>query len=382
MTFCQSQYILKYILRLFLCEEVNMDFVYKFPVVRGVQACKEYYIAMVPLKMLSRLFPTDDEYVLPEYRAQRKINEARIPVISRYILDNRESYVFSALAASIDGDFCFSSMSDNSDAGVLEVNMDSKFLINDGQHRKAAILEALQEDSALGNETIPIVFFADKGLARSQQIFTDLNKNAVKTSNSISELYDSRDQMAVVTRDVISRIEFLNTYTDKEKDILGKFSSSLFTLNTFYTANKVIVGHGSIDNAKRFLFDFWNCVSNHMTQWQELSNKEITKIDLRENYIATQSIVIQALGRIGNYLFQHQEIDMEECLAKLDYVNWHRGSQQWYLRAINQNGRIITNKKAALLIANVIKNTVGIPLSVDEIAAENALQKTISELRM
>ena len=356
-----------------------MDFVYKFPVVKGIQAEKEYYIAMVPLKMLSKLFPTDDEYVLPEYRAQRKINEARIPIISRYILDNRESYVFSALAASIDGDFRFSSASGTADAGVLEVNMDSKFLINDGQHRKAAILEALKEEPSLGDETIPIVFFADKGLARSQQIFTDLNKNAVKTSNSISELYDSRDQMAVMTRDIISRIEFLNAYTDKEKDILGKFSSSLFTLNTFYTANKTIVGRGSINNAKEFLLDFWNCVCKHMPQWQELEHKEITKIDLRENYIATQSIVIHALGRIGNYLFQHQEIDMEECLTRLDHVNWHRGSQQWYLRAINQNGRIITSKKAALLIANVIKSAVGIPLSVDEVAAEKALQKTISE---
>lgn len=366
-------------LRLFLCEGVNMDFVYKFPVVRGIQAGKEYYIAMVPLKMLTRLFPTDDEYVLPEYRAQRKINKARIPIISRYILDNRESYVFSALAASIDGDFYFCSTSDTFDAGVLEVSMDSKFLINDGQHRKAAILEALQEEPSLGDETIPIVFFADRGLARSQQIFTDLNKNAVKTSNSISELYDSRDQLAVMTRHVISRIEFINTYTNKEKDILGKFSSSLFTLNTFYTANKTIVGRGSIDNAKSFLFDFWNCVSKHMTQWRELEHKEITKIDLRENYIATQSIVIHALGRIGNYLFQHKEIDMEECLARLERVNWHRGSQQWYLRAINPNGRIITSKKAALLIANVIKNTIGIPLSVDEVAAENALQKISSE---
>ena len=51
-----------------------------------------------------------------------------------------------------------------------------------------------------------------------------------------SELYDSRDEMAVITRTWIALIEFLNTYTDKEKDILGKYSSSLFTLNTFYTA--------------------------------------------------------------------------------------------------------------------------------------------------
>ena len=39
-------------------------------------------------------------------------------------------------------------------------------------------------------------FYGDKGLERSQQIFTDLNKHAVKTSNSIAELYDSRDDLA------------------------------------------------------------------------------------------------------------------------------------------------------------------------------------------
>lgn len=52
-----------------------MDYVYRFPVVRGIQAEKEYYIGMVPLKMLTRLFPADEEYVPPEFRAQRKLNE-------------------------------------------------------------------------------------------------------------------------------------------------------------------------------------------------------------------------------------------------------------------------------------------------------------------
>jgi len=80
-----------------------MNFCYRFPVVRGIQAGKTYYIAMVPLKMLGRLFASDEEYVLPEYRAQRRLNEARIPEIKKYILDNPDSYVFSALAASIDG---------------------------------------------------------------------------------------------------------------------------------------------------------------------------------------------------------------------------------------------------------------------------------------
>lgn len=357
-----------------------MDYVYKFPVVRGVQAHREYYIAMVPLKMIARLFPNDEEYVLPEYRAQRKLNEARVPIISKYITDNRDNYVFSALAASIDGKFTFKPNKENRDTGVLEVSMDARFLINDGQHRKAAILEALKDDETLEDETIPIVFFEDKGLIRSQQIFTDLNKNAVKTSNSISELYDSRDTLAVITRNVVHANDFLNAYTDKEKDILGKYSSNLFTLNTFYTANKYIFPAGNIQNQKRdeaFLQRFWDSVVENMVQWKELQTKEISKVDLRENYIATQGIVIQSLGRVGRYFYEHPEINIKEELEGLRKINWRRNAKQWKLRAIRENGRIITNKHAAILIANTIKEAIGIHLSDDEKSAEENFKKSI-----
>ena len=357
-----------------------MDYVYKFPVVRGIQATREYYIAMVPLRMLSRLFPSsEEEYVLPEYRAQRKLNESRIPVISKYILDNRDSYVFSALAASIDGEFKFIPDPINKDVGILEVSMDAVFLINDGQHRKSAILDALREDPSLGDETISIVFYGDYGLRRSQQIFTDLNKNAVRTSNSISELYDGRDEIAVLTRNIIWQIEFLNEYTDKEKDILGKYSSSLFTLNTFYTANKMIIGRNLNMDSEQYLQEYWTAIVNHMKPWQELKNREITKLDLRENYIVTQNVVIQALGRVGNYYYVNSVRNLDRQLLGIEKINWNRNSKEWILRAINTNGRIITNKKSGMLIANYIKTELGIPLSEDEKSAEEKLIKERKE---
>lgn len=80
---------------------------YQFPAVKGCQAGKDYYICMVPLGLMSKIFVTDSSDVPAEYRAQRKLNEARIPEICGYILSNRDSYVFSALAASVDGDMKF-----------------------------------------------------------------------------------------------------------------------------------------------------------------------------------------------------------------------------------------------------------------------------------
>ena len=355
-----------------------MDFCYRFPVVRGVQANREYYIGMVPLRMISRLFPTEDEYVLPEYRAQRKLNQSRIPAIRKYILDNRDTYVFSALAASIDGECQFISTNSNPDLGVLEVSLDAKFLINDGQHRKAAILEAIAEDDSLLDETISVVFFADQGLARSQQMFTDLNKHAVKTSNSIAELYDSRDQLAVITREVISCVPFLNSYTDKEKDILGKYSSNLFTLSTFYNANKRIVKNSDVDeDTSRFLFEYWSCICENIVPWQELYRHELSKVDLRENYIVTQSVMIQVFGRLGSCMYLKPVNELTTVLSGLRHVDWKRDSKNWLLRTIRENGRMINNEEAIILTCNVLKKQLGIPLDQNEASKETLFESRL-----
>ena len=190
------------------------SFEYSFPAVRGFQAGREYYIAMLPLSLLSKIFSSDQEieYLPPEYRAQRILNETRIPEITNYIVRNRNSYVFSSLSASINGDIKFVESDLDSNLGMLKIPMDSVFLLNDGQHRKAAILQALNEDSSLKNETISIVFFKDEGLERAQQMFTDLNKHAVKSSKSLSTLYDNRNDFSRATRTVISRCEFLKNF--------------------------------------------------------------------------------------------------------------------------------------------------------------------------
>ena len=354
-----------------------MNFAYQFPAVKGIQAGHEYYISMVPLNLLAKLFPSDDEIVAPEYRAQRKINEARIPDIKNYILKNRSTYVFSALSASIDGEFSFVSER-NSDIGFLHVDMNSVFLINDGQHRKAAIQAAMLEDESLGKETISIVFFNDNGLERSQQMFTDLNKHAVKTSNSLATLYDSRDEIAVATRKVIDSIPFFKKYTDKERDILGKNSSSLFTLNTIYKANLKILHSdlcSSID--EEFLKKFWKILSDNIIEWQEVFNRSLTKRDLRENYIVTLAITITAFGRLGRFFYDNPNMDMELYLKRLNSIDWLRSNNAWIGRTIRENGKVQNSEEAIILTCSKIKQMIGIELSKEESNKEENLRKRL-----
>lgn len=80
---------------------------YTFPALRGTQANKEYYVAMCPLKLLPRIFLFDEVSLPPELRAQRTLNNSRIPDITRYLVENEADYAFSAITASIDGEVKF-----------------------------------------------------------------------------------------------------------------------------------------------------------------------------------------------------------------------------------------------------------------------------------
>ena len=130
-------------------------------------------------------------------------------------------------------------------------------------------------------------------------MFTDLNKHAVKTSNSLATLYDSRDEIAVATKQIIDAIPFFKRYTDKERDILGKNSSSLFTLNMIYKANQKIMHTDKCSETDAdFLLEYWKLVSDNIIEWQEVLNKTLTKKALRENYIVTLAITINAFGKL------------------------------------------------------------------------------------
>jgi DNA sulfur modification protein DndB len=136
---------------------MSLPFEYVFPAIRGIQAGREFYVSMCPVRLIPKLFSFDDEEIPAEMRAQRILNRARIPEIARYILENPTSYIFSAITVSINGNITFEP-NGSEDIGRLKVPMDARFIINDGQHRRAAFEMALKENPELGDETISVVF--------------------------------------------------------------------------------------------------------------------------------------------------------------------------------------------------------------------------------
>jgi DNA sulfur modification protein DndB len=198
-------------------------------------------------------------------------------------------------------------------------------------------------------------------------MFTDLNKHAVKTSNSLATLYDSRDEIAVATKHVIDAIPFFKRYTDKERDILGKNSSSLFTLNMLYKANQKILHTEKCSNSdETFILNFWELVSNNIVEWQEVLNKSLTKKALRENYIVALAITISAFGKLGRFFYDNPSYNMSDYLPKLKQIDWLRSNKMWVDKTIRENGKVLNSEEAIFLTCAVIKKELGLPLTKEE----------------
>lgn len=202
----------------------------KFPAMRGKMGLREYYVAMVPLSAVPKLFTFDDWASLsPEQRAQRKLSTKRVPEITRYILEHEEDWVFSSLTASFNADETFEPSGIDGDLGILELPLTGEFLINDGQHRRAAIVEALKENKTLENQTISVVFFREEDIERNQQMFSDLNRTVQKTSRSLDILYDHRDPMNEITMDVVGAVPLFKGKVEKEAVSLAARSAKFIT---------------------------------------------------------------------------------------------------------------------------------------------------------
>src|SRR5579863_9789032 len=269
---------------------MSYGYTYTFPALRGTQAGRSYYVAMCPLKLLPKIFLFDEAPVPPELRAQRTLNSARVPDIARYVVDNRYDYAFSAITVSIDGDVRFESANTNadmSDIGRLIVPMSAHFIINDGQHRRAAVEEALQELPDLEDETIAVVFYVDAGLKRSQQLFADLNKHAVRPTQSLGILYDNRDPLACLSRELVERVVYFKGLTEMEKSTISNRSIKLFTLSGIYQATGALLGkqkNASITKEEKELaFSFWTKVGRMIPEWQLAVNRKVSSAELRHD---------------------------------------------------------------------------------------------------
>ncbi|NLU49260.1 MAG: DNA sulfur modification protein DndB [Syntrophomonadaceae bacterium] len=351
---------------------------YRFPAVRGIQANKEYYVSMCPLGLVPVILGHQGMCSNPESRAQRTLNRARIPIIASYLTNNPKSYVLTPLVASVDGYIVFEPSGHDPDhyrIGWLKIPVVASIVLNDGQHRAAAIERAITEKPDLVDETIPIVFFLDLGLERSQQIFADINRHAVRPNTSLNVLYDRRDVTAKIAMEVFQKISVFANFTETEKSSMSLSSPKVFTLSGIYHATKELLtrkGSWPLEEKAHAAIDYWSEVEKNMGPWVRLKKGEISAQELRSDYVCGHTMVLIAIGRIGAHLLEEHTFDWKRRLTAFERIDWRRSNASLWEGRLVIGGQLVNSRSNLVLITNVIKKELGLPLTPEEIAAETA----------
>jgi len=348
---------------------------YSFSAIKGRQAGREFYISMCPLKIVPRLFLFQGEELPPELRSQRVLNKSRIPEISRYITTNRQNYIFSAITASIDRNVKFETLvingKEHADIGTLRIPIEARFILNDGQHRRAAIEEALKEQPDLGDESISVVFFIDKGLKHSQQMFADLNKHALRPSRSTGILFDHRDPLSSLACEIVENIPVFRNLTEMEKTSISNRSTKLFTLSGIYQGTLSLLCKSEKTSEisaseMKVAFEFWNCVTENMRDWKLAASKEISTHELRLDYVHAHALALHVIGKLGATLLSTPGRDYKKDLKRLNDIDWARKNRAlWEGRAMH-NGKISKSHTCVTLTTNYLKTFFKLSLSNEE----------------
>jgi len=339
----------------------------QFPAMKGMMGQRTYYACLMTLSSIPKMFTFQDWIEFrPEDREQRVLNRKRIPEIARYITENEDGYLFSSITASYQCEVKFKPVNGEDAIGMLEMDFEkANFVINDGQHRCAAIAHALDQNPGLGDEAISVLLFPYETRERVQQMFSDLNRFVAKTSKSLDILYDKRDPLSTVTLDVCEKVSAFQGMVEKDSVSLPVRSAKLFTLASLYDANKELLGDvqdddASIQSMVSTAVNYWNEVANHIPLWMKVKNNGMRAIEFRQENISSHSVVVRALGAVGGELLKLE--DWRERITALDSVDWSKKNRDWENVCIVANS-VVSNRQARSATRAYLKHKLGLALT-------------------
>jgi DNA sulfur modification protein DndB len=160
-----------------------------------------------------------------------------------------------------------------------------------------------------------------------------------------------------------------------EKSSLAKRSRKLFTLSAFFNACADLVeglATGDLNQDADLARRFWEATALQFPAWEQVRLGRMPASELREGFIHSHGIALQALGKAGNALIKAHPQNWESKLAALSKIDWSRGNAKvWEGRALigGKVSKVTTN---VTLTTNVIKKNLGLPLDPEEDKVEKA----------
>ena len=304
------------------------------PAIRGKQGGRTFYVSNLP-NLLVRNFLRDVQSAVDiSERSQRPLDPKHADDITNYLKTNVNEYVVGALtfAMKTEGEFTPlpNQNSDGYELGTLQFNLVQEFHSLDGQHRRTAIIKAMEEVDSIRDDSTAVIFYVEPDLTRRQQMFSDMNSTPRKVSKSLNIAYNNRDPFARAAKYLAENHPLLKGKVEKLQPRVRADSSDFFSLSSIQDAIKRVVT-GSI--AKGVLVDdltdaeiqrrggeFFDLLQKSRTEFAIAANDQKALQKFREETILFSSTTLRvlagAVGRANQYYKAQTPQAVLEKLAK------------------------------------------------------------------
>ena len=254
-------------------------------------------------------------------RAQRKLNERRVPKITKYITESSQ-YVLPPVVLTLT-----KCVEEN---GVLTIPDDTEVYVSDGQHRLNAVKD-LDID-----EQIPVMFLKYKGIDSCKQTFTDLNMNLVKPTKSLSLFYDTKNEFSNMLVDKVFRLSDIEL---EDINVKGK-SDKKYAMSQMYKAMSLIGKNRDIDDYK----NFYNYI---MEKWEIESTKYEFLDEFRKLNLFGYGVMLEIIAIVyANLLDADRETSISRLKDGLAVVEFTKDDVMW--KDIVIDGLVVKNGKNVL----------------------------------
>jgi DNA sulfur modification protein DndB len=344
------------------------------PAVRGAQSGREYYLSAIPLHHVPQ--------VLSGAAADsgQPTNKKRVRELVKHVLGNAAQYSLPPLIACIDGKIEFQPGSaTDANVGTMRIGMDARIAVNDGRDSIDAITAVVAANPKMSEDTISVILVPDAGLKRSRQLFADLARNTIRSSASLSLLYDQRGEAAQLAKGVMRAVPVFAGLTETKKSSISNRSTKLYTLSAIHGAMQTLLAGleaGDLQQQIKLGAEFWTEVSTRIPGWQLAMEHKIATADLRRDFVHAHALALAAIARAGNQLLAGFRKTWKAKLKGLSTLDWSRAnSALWEGRAMNA-GRLSKRNVNVILSGNLIKQHLGLDLSPDEDLLEREFRST------
>lgn len=364
------------------------NFTYNVQAVRGAQNGRPFYQIVVPFRVLASMLKLDDCLDVNE-RSQRLVDKTRAKKVTKYLDKNKDGfYVIPPLVGVIENDdFNFTPVPLDGfcNIGELEISLESKFILFDGQHRAVGIREAMRLAPELGQEFVSITIFAGMTLSDRKQAFHDINYTQKTPAQALCIAYNERDQFDRMLNEVLSNSS-LRAFIEYEKNVASGKNEKVYSLKAMKDFAVNLLGKPNqikdFDEAAHKLEVFIEAIFTAVNlsgyiATLELKHKYAASTKLREESILGHGVTLKAFGLLGNFIINNHNgpmatalegiyKDTEEVIPKSLF---YRGNN-WIGRCENDQGKMVNNQLAMRLTYYKLKQVCGLELTPQEMVEE------------